>query len=611
MDSLPCSRCESISVPSEEDYAKLSSFHSLMLELANSFSPVKRQSPTISSQEIALNINELLTSRNCTQQDLSLLRMLLVGVNEKLKLIDLFQEKITDLTAKIKISVKKRETVHVTGKETLTEIGKKRKQQELFTQKLTDQRNLLKQELAQQLELYHGKCDQETELRSKFKQLNSAFTALQGECANFEQMKNLITEQQRLIEKTDTERAKLNEKYKYSLREYEKNKEEQAKENCELMNNNEALGEQLAISQGLVQDLRGCISENTRTIHQRDAEIKQLESQVTSLSDQASKAQQMQELAHHTQATCDQLNLQIQQNGAQQFAELQKLDLEKRNFLEKLENAFSTITVQERQIKSLDGAVAAAELEKQNLSADISLLNSHLTVHQGRAAAVKSLDAFKNLKSQLIQEIYQEMDETVSFISSQSDKALDQQKLIDKLQFIAQEKSAEVLNLRSTVAALQKAKGYQAVKDDTIDVALGKYLNARPVPLEVPFVRTDAGVYLFGSKKITIKLEQARVIIRVGGGYMGIDQFIDTYLPVEADKMLAKGRPKSRKPTMRLVSSFVEEAVKGRAELTPMKTMKVDMIKANSTSLLTQKRPVVKAAERRGTKRTATSSNNF
>ena len=44
------------------------------------------------------------------------------------------------------------------------------------------------------------------------------------------------------------------------------------------------------------------------------------------------------------------------------------------------------------------------------------------------------------------------------------------------------------------------------------------------------FLRESEGVYQFGQKKVFVKVEKGdRILIKVGGGFMMIDEFIDTY----------------------------------------------------------------------------------
>jgi hypothetical protein len=49
--------------------------------------------------------------------------------------------------------------------------------------------------------------------------------------------------------------------------------------------------------------------------------------------------------------------------------------------------------------------------------------------------------------------------------------------------------------------------------------------------------RTSSGKYLFGTKNIMCKIVNSKLVIRVGGGYMGVDEFIQTYGPMEIAKL--------------------------------------------------------------------------
>ena len=46
-------------------------------------------------------------------------------------------------------------------------------------------------------------------------------------------------------------------------------------------------------------------------------------------------------------------------------------------------------------------------------------------------------------------------------------------------------------------------------------------------------MRESEGVYEFGSKRIAVKVERDKIQIKVGGGYLSIDEFIDQYTPAE------------------------------------------------------------------------------
>jgi hypothetical protein len=50
------------------------------------------------------------------------------------------------------------------------------------------------------------------------------------------------------------------------------------------------------------------------------------------------------------------------------------------------------------------------------------------------------------------------------------------------------------------------------------------------------FVREQEGVYSYGKRRIFIKVEKYSLIVRVGGVFLTIDEFIDNYSPYEVRK---------------------------------------------------------------------------
>jgi hypothetical protein len=65
------------------------------------------------------------------------------------------------------------------------------------------------------------------------------------------------------------------------------------------------------------------------------------------------------------------------------------------------------------------------------------------------------------------------------------------------------------------------------VKGDPIDEMMAKYINE--YPYYVPVERLAEGHYMVGSKKVYAKIMNGKLIIRVGGGYMTIDEFLQHY----------------------------------------------------------------------------------
>ena len=72
--------------------------------------------------------------------------------------------------------------------------------------------------------------------------------------------------------------------------------------------------------------------------------------------------------------------------------------------------------------------------------------------------------------------------------------------------------------------------------DDPIDVALFEFIKSSDLPIPIPFTREEPGVYLFGTKRVFLKLENGNIVIRIGGGYTNIQNFIEVYTQIELER---------------------------------------------------------------------------
>lgn len=93
-----------------------------------------------------------------------------------------------------------------------------------------------------------------------------------------------------------------------------------------------------------------------------------------------------------------------------------------------------------------------------------------------------------------------------------------------------------IIDLKGRIAV------YIPVKDDSTDLRLAEYINNYPDrhKLKIMFLRESEGIYEFGSKKISVRVDNDKINIRVGGGYLSIDEFLDQYTPLELEKMERK-----------------------------------------------------------------------
>ena len=87
------------------------------------------------------------------------------------------------------------------------------------------------------------------------------------------------------------------------------------------------------------------------------------------------------------------------------------------------------------------------------------------------------------------------------------------QRLQSNLLLILRDRDAEIEILRELIVDYQKdRKLYIPVKGDFIDNTLANYLNSRNGTLSIPFIRLDSGIYLFGTKKINLRIENIGIV---------------------------------------------------------------------------------------------------
>jgi Growth-Arrest-Specific Protein 2 Domain len=113
------------------------------------------------------------------------------------------------------------------------------------------------------------------------------------------------------------------------------------------------------------------------------------------------------------------------------------------------------------------------------------------------------------------------------------------------LELLRHLKDAEAENetLKNYIIELkQRIAVYIPVKDDPIDKRLAEFINNYPERqrLKIMFMRESEGVYQFGTKRIAVRVEKDKINIRVGGGYLSIDEFLDQYTPTELERLERK-----------------------------------------------------------------------
>jgi len=123
----------------------------------------------------------------------------------------------------------------------------------------------------------------------------------------------------------------------------------------------------------------------------------------------------------------------------------------------------------------------------------------------------------------------------------------------------------EIETLKNYIIELkQRIAVYIPIKDDTIDKKLAEFINNYPErnKLKIMFMRETEGVYQFGTKRVAVRVDKDKINIRVGGGYLSIDEFLDQYTPAELEKLERKDPLKKFSEKVAVQKTIVDKAVR-------------------------------------------------
>ena len=182
------------------------------------------------------------------------------------------------------------------------------------------------------------------------------------------------------------------------------------------------------------------------------------------------------------------------------------------------------------KIKSLNTTIMESRttilsLESRNLS-----LNEQLAK---KADVENQLAIARDHVNQMIgqkENIQRELENSTDYILELEEKVYKANKT--SLELLKQLKDAEVEieTLKQYIIDLkQRIAVYIPVKEDMVDKKLAEFINNYPErsKLKIMFMRESEGVYQFGTKRVAVKVEKENIKIRVGGGYLSIDEFLD------------------------------------------------------------------------------------
>ena len=279
---------------------------------------------------------------------------------------------------------------------------------------------------------------------------------------------------------------------------------------------------------GIVSELNGKFVAN----QDKDIEIERLQTTCYSLNNKASVAEdQAQEIENLKRRLKEAEAIRAQQQ--RQIADLEderKINLKNRTLQEEAIESYETNREEyERRRLQQEKEIATHEKTRAQQRREIEML-----MDQNHTLRV-DMDECQNQK----QKLQRELDQATEYIISMEEKVFKSNKI--SLELLTQLKDTE-LELGQVPLIVGDARwryAYTPISNDAIDVRLSEFINIHPdrPHLKFLFKRVSEGVYEFGQKKVTMKMENNYVKVRTGGGYLTLDEFVEQYLPLELQKV--------------------------------------------------------------------------
>ena len=533
------------------------------------------------TNELALDLSKTIKGQtgSLTAQEADHLRMVILGLNEKLKTLQVVHQEVMKLRGELHESHELRRQLESSVSETTEQLKRQSaKQDELHTH-LIQERQAAVESLRLQHLKYREKCQDEDRLMGEIAKLKGTIQKLLAEAANYAQMKAHIEALKSELDESERQRQLLRQQYGKSAQEFEARVKENMLMQARLSAEKEAL-------QGEVQRLQAALhaqrTENDR-LSQDNATVKgkvsQLEADLTTYADQKRSLEETQQLSDQSHDNAVTVEVKMQEAAGEFSRRLEevmqqnlRLQEEKGKVTAALNDVENTVELKNEQIQDLTR-------EKMELTAAIATLEQLLVVQEDLRQIADTVSAQNAANTSLKDQLLKELGSLSQTLLQQSEKSLAANRLVVRLREMTEDKEAEVASLRRLVTELKQQRPiYVAVADDPVDQAIATFSNSQAKALPVPLLREDQGTYVFGSRRVFVKLEGGQVIVRVGGGFIPLEEFITTYTDLELDKLQARESElttRHQSLLRKLASQAAVESLQSKTEASPSKAAKL------------------------------------
>jgi chromosome segregation ATPase len=340
-----------------------------------------------------------------------------------------------------------------------------------------------------------------------------------------------------LIEKTRNEIEYLNsEKSKHQSQNYQKRIDDFLKNITDSETKSQGLSEELSRLNAEWQDRLYKTTRETEEIirsNENEDHVKKIEHLLGELEKKNSELEELKNRRNEIERQLSSESSDSKDARVQQLrSELDEVNRKLQDALGEKNKLYDELVVNTRELLAINDTVQRNAQEIARLTQELSILRRELEQKE------KIIYDLRILLEQKRGEI-EELEATLREREAEA----------ERLRALIAEKDAQIRDLEAQVEAanarpptpepVAKVVQETAIEvTDDVDAMLAQYINIAGCP--VPIKRLGGGFYYFGTKKIFAKIMHGKLVIRVGGGYMAIEEFIKTYAEAELMKVNAR-----------------------------------------------------------------------
>ena len=473
------------------------------------------QHPYTRIEELSMEIHELYQNKEITQERVKNIRCLLIGVNEKLKLLELYKERYEQVIFQIEEEQKSRENMQVSFKSACNDflISKAALENQVLTLdrriKSLSEKNLKLENIEKVFNDFKSTKELEIQmLKAKVLELNKNSTphSITQEIVETLQKNSSFKENASKMQKNEFD--KVTQGYEEILAQYQESLSDLTHENLSLTQmidrltktNNEVISQNEYLA-------RENLAFKSRLLEceKRLTYVKELEDQMTQHADQARQVKSDYEV----------LKQQMEKVSKRYHEGTRGLFNDKKSLLE----GNKKLTDENSKLKEQINLLHNKYNELQSKAKDGSLGSETGTFTFLNSQNIKLLKDIKDLcevSNRIESEMLKEFSLVIRNILEVSGKYLMLQRLQSRVLMVLKDKDVENNIIRDLIAKVQKGRPvYVPIRGDFVDNQLANFLNSSEKVIEVPFVRLEPGVYLFGTKRVVLRVEQIGIVSKL------------------------------------------------------------------------------------------------